>query len=293
MAIVLAGMPVLAQKPYAGTATGSLNVDGRPIALKYAYVIDVDNVEETGLQMAGARKATTIVLCDRPLPRLSVANRDAPYSDRISPAQVLAPISKTPADKIYGIVLKLEPGKANPLGAQFLFPGNDSIPFTVFGTEYPDRVTGMKRAAGFLSGTALVPSAQQTRLEKGPKKYQYRVTFRAPILTEAPVTENLEGAAALQSAPVAVLKTYMEAGKKGDAETVRKYTATTHQSYISNKEFIESLKSGQVEKLFEQVKRVVIRGDTATVVVVSTEPNYSQVMMHLVREKGDWKLCWP
>ncbi len=48
-----------------------------------------------------------------------------------------------------------------------------------------------------------------------------------------------------------------------------------------------------MKKLPKQVKRVVIRGDNATVVVVNTEPNYSQVMMRLVRERGAWKLCWP
>lgn len=293
LSIILTGVPGFAQKPFAGTAAGSLIVDGKPIALKYAYVVDVDNVENAGLLMASARKSTTIVLCDRPLSRASVANRDAPFSERLSPAQILAPVGKTEADKIYGIVLKLEPGKANPLGTQFLFPGNDSLAFTVAGTEYPDRVTGMKRVGGFLSGTALIPSAQETRLEKGPKKYRYRVTFRAPILTEEPVKENLEGAAALQSAQVTVLRAYMEAGKKGDAETIRKYTAATHQSYVANKDFIASLKSAELEKLPEQVKRVVVRGNSATVVIVSEQPSYSQVMMHLVREKGDWKLCWP
>lgn len=268
-------------------------MDGKPIALKYAYVIDVDNVEEAGLRMAGARKSTTIVLCDRPLPRSSVATREAPFSERVSPGQILAPLSKGVADQMYGIVLKLEPAKANPLSTQFLFPGNDSLPFNVVGTEYPDRVTDMKRAGGFLSGTALVPSAQLTRLEKGPKKYQYRVMFRAPILTETPVKENLDGPGALASPQVAVLKAYMEAGKKGDAATLRKLTATTHQSYIANKDFLESLKSAEMEKLPEQVKRVVVRGDTATILVVAEQPSYSQVNMHLVREKGDWKLCWP
>ena len=93
--------------------------------------------------------------------------------------------------------------------------------------------------------------------------------------------------------PAAVIRAYGEAGKNGDVETLRKLTAASHQSYLSNKEFIQSLKSFEADKLAEQVKRVVVRGNTASVVVLSETPSYSQVTMHLVREKGDWKLCWP
>lgn len=292
-ASALAAAPAFAQKPYAGTATGTLLVDGKSIPLRYAYVVDVDNVEEAGLLLAGARKSTVIVLSDKPLPLKSVSDRNSPYSDRVSVGQMLSPIGKSPVEGIYGIVLKLDPAKANPLDARFIYPGSESVSFTVAGTEYPDRVVAMKRAGGFLSGTALVPALQETRLEKGPKKYRYRVEFRAPILTEEPVTETLEGPAALASAPVAAVKAYGEAGKKGDIEAVRGLTASTHIGYLTNKDFLESLKSFDISKLPEQVKRVVVRGGTASVVVVSEQPNYSQTMMHLVREKGAWKLCWP
>jgi hypothetical protein len=292
-ALALTGTAGLAQKPYAGTATGNLTVDGKPIPLKYAYVVEVDNVEEEGLQMASVRKSTVIVLSDRALPLASVSDRNAPYSDRRSPAQILAPVSKSVVDTIYGIVLKIDPARANPLGTQFLFPGNDSISFSVAGTEYPDRVIGLKHSGGILSGTAMVAAPQLTRLAKGPKRYQYRVMFRAPILTEDAVTESLQGQAALASPQTAAVKSYMEAGKKGDVESLRKLTASTHLSYLTNNDYIRSLKSFEIEKLPEQVKRVVVRGNTAAVVVVSEQPSYSQVMMRLVRDKAEWKLCWP
>lgn len=290
--LALAVAPTLAQKPYAGTATGVLTVDGKPIPIKYAYVVEVDNVEEAGLLMSGPRKSMVIVLSDRTLPLASVCDRNAPYSDRHSPAQMIEPQTRGVADKMYGILLKIEPGKANPFEAQLLYPNHDSISFSVEGTQYPDRVTEMKREGGVLSGTC-VSAMQATGLEKGPKKYQYRATFRAPILTEPPVTQTLEGADALRSAPVAAIKAYGEAGKKGDVETLRKLTATTHLVYLTSKSYIESLKSFEVAKLPEQVKRVVIRGNTATVVVVSEQPSYSQVLMRLMQEQGDWKLYWP
>lgn len=290
--LVLAVMPAAAQKPYEGVATGNLMVDGKPVPLKFAYVVDVDNVEEAGL-LTATRHAIILVLSDRALPRLSVSDRDAPFSDRVSPMQVMMPMSKTVADSMYGIVLKIDPDKANPVRAQFLFPGSDKLIFIVSGTEFPDRVTGIKREGGFLSATASVPVAQATGLRKGPRKYQYKISFRAPIIREAAVTENLEGPAALASAPVAVLKSYVIAGKKGDIIAIRKLTAKTHLSYLTNKDFLDSLKGDEGPKLLEQIKRVVIRGDSAAVVIVSEEPNYSHYMMHLIRENGDWKMCWP
>jgi len=291
--LAVAGSRAQAQSAHAGTAAGTLTVDGKPIPLKYAYVVDVDNVEEAGLLIGGPRKVTVIVLSDRSLPLSSVNDRNSPYSERLSPAQYFAPSAASPANKIYGIVLKLEPGKANPLGAQFLYPGGDSLSFTVAGTEYPDRVTGLKRVGGILSGAAMVAAPQQTHLDKGPKKYQYKAEFRAPILTEIPVKQTIEGKEALDSPPVLALKAYMTAGKAGDIATVRKLTAASHQTYLSNKEFLESLKSFEVDKIPEQVKRVVIRGNTAAIVVVSEKPSYSQTMMHLVNDKGEWKMYWP
>ena len=51
-------------------------------------------------------------------------------------------------------------------GAHLLYPGVDAM-FSVGGTEYPDRVTGLKLEGGKLSGTALLPSAQPTHLPRG------------------------------------------------------------------------------------------------------------------------------
>lgn len=283
----------LAQKPYAGTASGNLMVDGKSIPLRYAYVIEVDNVEEAGLLLQGPQKCQILVLSDRKLPLKSVENRNTPYAERHSPGEIMQPLKKSEADQMYGILLKLELPKNVPLLAQLFYPGKDSFSMSVAGTEYPDRVTALKRANGWLSGTAFLPTAQATGLEKGPKKYQYRVTFRAPILSEPPVKAKWEGKQALESPPVQALRAYLTAAQKGDVEALRGLTAETHQSYLKNPEVLKFLQSADVKELEEQVKRVVVRGDAATITLVNEKPTYSQVNMQLTREKGVWKLYWP
>ncbi len=87
-AVLLVAVPPLAQAPYGGAAPGNLSVDGKAVAMKYAYVVDADNAEEAGLLMARAGKSATIVLSARPLPRASVSDRYSPYSEKPSYSQV-------------------------------------------------------------------------------------------------------------------------------------------------------------------------------------------------------------
>lgn len=290
--LTLLTAPVLAQTPFAGEVRGTLTVDGKAIPLRYAYILDVDNVEEVGLPSTNPQKYQVIVLSDRALPRSVVANRDAPFSEIRSPGQVFAPKLPGVVGAMYGILLKRDPQKSAPFLAHLLSPGG-SVPFQVSGTQYPDRITDVKQEGGFVSGTASLSPAQPTGLEKGPKKYQYRVTFRAPLLSEPPVTQNLEGQAALDSPPVRALRSYVEAGKKGDLATVRRLTAPTHHSFLKDPTFVKFLRSGKDIELVKNIRRVVQRGDTATLVVVMGESGFSHLKLRAVRENGDWKLYWP
>lgn len=194
---------------------------------------------------------------------------------------------------MYGIRLKIDPKQQNPMDAQFLYPGKDPFSFTVVGTEYPDRVTGVTVTGKTISGTAGVAKPIETRLDKGPKKYSYRVSFKAPLSAEPAVTANLSGADALSSPQTAVLRKYLLAGKAGDLDTVKKLTASSHIAFTSNKDAMAFMKEGDASKIAEQVKRVVVRGKIASIVCVNEEPNYSQVMFHLINEVGSWKVQWP
>lgn len=278
-----------------GSAQGTLIADGKSIPLRYSYVIDVDDVEDAGLLMSDPRKYTVIVLSDRLLPPDSVADRYAPFSDIHSPAdQFSPPINKIVA-AMHGVLLKIEPTKNAVFIAQILYP-NAGPAFTVEGTEYPDRVSGLSRVDGTLTGTASVSSPVKTGSQSaadGPKKYQYRVSFRAPIQSEPPVTDQQNGAAAYNSPPALAVRAYWTAGKKGDLATLKKLTAGTHLAYLQKADYVKSLKQADLSLLPTQLRRVVVRGDTATVMIVSEKPNYSQVPMRLVRQSGLWKLYWP
>lgn len=275
-----------------GTATGNLTLDGKPIPLRFAYVVDVDNAEEAGLLLEHARNYRVIVLSDRALPATSVSNRNAPFSERHSPAEYFGPLAKSPADGIRGVFIRLDLKTNKIFDAHLLYPGM-GVGFTIGGQEFRDRLTGVKQAGNTVSGTATLAKAEPTHLEKGPKKYLYQITFRAPVVKEPAVTEKWEGEAALKSPPVQVIREYLEAGHKGDLATLQRLTAKTHQAYLKKTEILDFLKDGDASKLDEQVQRVFVRGETATVVIVTKEPSYSQTSMTLVREGGTWKLCWP
>ena len=275
-----------------GTATGNLILDGKPVPLRFAYVVEVDNVEEAGLLLEGPRNYRVIVLSDRALPAASVANRNAPFSERHSPGEYFDPLAKSPADSIRGVFLRLDLKTNKVFDAHLIYPGS-GLGFTIGGQEFSDRLTGVKVAGTTVSGTAVLAKAEPTHLEKGPKKYLYQVTFRAPIIKEPAVSEKWEGEAALKSPPIQVIREYLEAGKKSDLATLQRLTAKTHQAFLKKPEVLEFLKDGDASKLVDQVQRVFIRGPYAIVVIVSKEPSYSQTTMTLVRENGDWKVCWP
>ena len=300
LAVVLAGAlaagPALAQKAYSGSAKGNLVVNGEAIPLKYAYVIEVDNVEEAGLRLGGPRKYQVMVFSDRVLPLSSVGNRNAPHAERRSPADFFDPAHKSVADAMHGIMLRYDAQQRKVFEARLLYPGQ-GMEFSIGGMEYTDRLSGLKKAGGFLSGTAQ-RAASQGQLTGGAKKYHYRVTFRAPVLAEAPLKAQWEGKAALASPPVQAIREYMEAAQKSDLAALRRLTAKSHLHYLDYPDVLKSLRKGAASKLEEQVKRVVVRGDTtrgetATVVVVSEEPNYSQTSLSLIREADAWKFCWP
>src|SRR5579871_4509732 len=189
-----------AQKTYSGSASGTLTLDDKPVSLRYAYVVEVDNIEERGLMQDGPQKYLVIVLSDRSLPHASVANRYAPVGELRSPAQAFEPLQESAANKMTGILLKVDPVKQTAFQAQFFYPGKSDL-FRIVGADVPDRIARLTRRNGSLSGTAFLATAQNTGFKSGPKQYRYHVSFRAPILSEPAVKATLEGKAALESAP--------------------------------------------------------------------------------------------
>jgi hypothetical protein len=292
LGLFFAVAPAFSQNAYTGKASGTLTVDGKSTLLRYAYMVEVDNVEEVGLLLAGPRQYQVIIFSDRQLPLASVANRNASFAERRSPAELFAPLHKTVVDTMRGIMLKVDMPTQQPFDAQLLYPGVDST-FRASGAKVPDHVTGLTREGNTLAGTALLPTVQPTHRQKGPKTYQYRISFRAPMLSEPPVKEQWQGKAALDSPPAQAIREYLDTAQKGDVATLRRLTAKPHLPYLNKPETLQFLKDADASTLAEQVKRVVVRGDTATVMAGNEAPDYSQVAMSLVRENGAWKLYWP
>ena len=275
-----------------GTANGSLLVDNKTIALKYAYAVQVEDVETAGLEMSSPARYLVIVLSDRKLPLTCVANRYAPHSELRSPAQVFQPLEKVTSDSMYGVMLQYDLVKKTVFKSDFFYP-NKEFSLSFAGFEKPEKIAGLRITPKEVSGTTFLDNPQSTGRDKPPKKYQFRASFRATLRLEPGVTEKQEGKAALNSPLLQIIRDYLKAAKEGDVATLRRLTASSHQAYLQNPEVLKFLKDADVSKLEEQVKRLVVRGDIAVVILVNEQPNYSQTQMFLVREKEGWKLCWP
>lgn len=288
---------------YAGTGQGNLTVDGKPIPMKYAYAVLVDDVETAGLPLSyGPTKTIILVLSDIPLPKKLVENRSAPDSDVKSIGQYFDDKRVTEASKMRGLQFEIDAEKKAVLKYQIKLPGaGASYDSGAIGPEY--QLKNFTVTNGIVSGTILVseakthPSASVAEAEnnkkyKGPKKFQFRVTFTAPLQTEPPVTKVYDGAEALNNEQINVLKQYAAAANKGDMAAVKRLTAASHHHYLALPGAKEGLKEMKPELLAKEVKRVVVRGNQATVMVVSSGGG-SQVMIRMTRENDGWKLYFP
>jgi hypothetical protein len=288
---------------YQGTGQGNLTLDGKPIPLKYVYAVQVDNVEEEGLPLTiSPRKYIVLLLSDISLPKRLVENRFAPQSDRHSMAEFFDDRQKSIADKMRGLQFRIDAEKKELFGMELLLPVG-AMSFAPGGIGEANQIKDLKIENGTISGTVLVtapqehPSwqiaeAEKDKKYKGPKKYQYRVAFTAPLQTEPPVTKVYDGKDALNNEPMTVLKQYAAAAKKGDIATVKRLTAASHQTYLNHPKIKEQMQQMKPDLLVKEVKRVVIRGDWAAVMVVSSGGG-AQIMIQMTRTKDGWKLYFP
>ncbi len=274
------------------SVNGKIVFDNKSIAIQYGYALDIDNVEEAKYLFSSPQKTTVLVFTDRELPQISICDRGAPFSDRHSFSELFSPLKSSPGDKVHGVLLKLDASTFKIISAQLLFPGHNSE-FTVMGADISDRIEIHISKIGLIAGTSTLSPPQNTGFSDGPKKYHYKINFQIPLKREQAITKNYEGKDALISPPLESIKKYLSAAKSGDVDGLRKLTAQSHLAYLNKPEVIKMLKDADASMLAEQVKRVVIRGDRAAVVVVNEKPNFSIVIMHLVLEKGIWKLYWP
>jgi hypothetical protein len=65
LGLFFAVAPAFSQNAYTGKASGTLTVDGKSTPLRYAHMVEVDNVEGVGLLLAGPRQYQVIIFSDR------------------------------------------------------------------------------------------------------------------------------------------------------------------------------------------------------------------------------------
>jgi len=119
---------------------------------------------------------------------------------------------------------------------------------------------------------------------------QLAAKFEAPV-TANPITADLKGKAGLESAPVKALAAYRDALKKADLNTAGKYATAARMQVIreyraqaGEQAFRDAVTAAAGADLAKAVKRVIVRGATASVVLEGKE------IEELVQEGDAWKV---
>ena len=245
-------------------ADAALEINGKTIRLTNALVVQSGN--EEGLDDAAH---LLVFLSDKPMP-LQVAVG----------ATTLRAQAWARANNVSAVVLRGDPagksaaGTASVLAAPGLEPGGFASLANTQG------FSALRVAAGRASGT--VSFGASSTLVKG--------SFDAPI-SAVPITQDLKDREAADSAPAKAYVAYMAALRKGDLKEAGRHATAARIKQVEDfrAQAGEMFKNMSKEipdsaSLAKSVRRVVVRGNLASVVLASKEVN------ELVREGDDWKI---
>jgi negative regulator of replication initiation len=118
---------------------------------------------------------------------------------------------------------------------------------------------------------------------------EYSVKFKAEIVSEPAVTEDLKGAAAKKSAPAEAMRKKVEAMVKGDVKALQLLSTEAanrrNAPFLSQPEAVEMMRQAGTEmrEALKGIERVVVRGDRATVIFKGRQ------WMTLVKQDGVWR----
>lgn len=182
---------------------------------------------------------------------------------------------------ISGVVILADPSGKSRAGATFLLNAPGLEPGSFASSNSTDAFKELHLAAGRVSGSVATDG----------EAFTLDASFDAP-LTAYPVTSDLTGKAAIDSAPVKALIAYHDALLKGDmAAMARVATAgqlkgiSEFRSRAGEKAFREAVKQGGGgAAVAKTVKRLVVRGSTASVVLKGGE------IAELTLEGDAWKV---
>jgi len=182
---------------------------------------------------------------------------------------------------INSVVILADPSGKSLAGATVLLNAPGLEPGAFASTNGTDAFKELHLAAGRVSGAVATDG----------KVFTLDASFDAP-LTAYPVTSDLTGKPALDSAPVKALIAYHDALLKGDMAAMARVATAAQVKGISEfraqageKAFREAVKQeGGGAAVAKAVKRLVVRGSTASVVLKGGE------VAELALEGDAWKV---
>lgn len=249
-----------------GTATGTITLGGKTVALTHAYALArTDTFDKT-------KQNTLIVLSDAAIPA------DALWED-------FPGLKMAAAGKLHAVEVELNPDHSVKSAALFDQSFVDTEGF--YGIENPDfrvKTFDASTVEGKLS------SAKPQQLMN--RKFEFSGTFRAPILHRP--APSAVGAAAAQTAPGKVVTAFLKAVAAGDRGAIRKLLTAEYGKPLDGpqaKVILETWKMNRPDPATSKIGTVDIRGNSADVVVIdpSKSPDVA-AKFSLVLEAGQWRI---
>ncbi len=267
---------VLAIDP--GRVQGSLQVNGKAMALTQAYAHLHDNTEG---------------LLDRPQElRLLLVDREVPQ-------EALAGIALLPVEqmaregRVQGLLLKLNPKDHQRLVVTLLYPpaepGQTLMTRTIGTIDQKPPIElkiGHQRVGG-----AIEHHDERQSESRGMPRLDYSLRFSAPLFQERPVTAILRGQAAQNSPQMRVLREKARALEKGDFASVQRLsTACANRQTLAflaqaglEAESWGKQAAAEMKESSKRLQRVVVRGDRAVAIFAGKQ------WQTFVQEGGEWK----
>ncbi|MBC8136387.1 MAG: hypothetical protein H8F28_10920 [Fibrella sp.] len=273
-----------------GTANGQLVVGDQTFPLVYSYVLAVDDVENE--RSNGPQKSISILLTDVPVTK--EGRHD--YFSLASAAR---------EKQLHAVQLKYDP-KTRSLYNVTVFairPGAKETPqnISLSGSGISYKLEPFSVVGGIASGTALMTEPGEITTfdmdspDAPPRPYTYTVTFRATVENPAPMTALLTGKAAKDSPQVALATRFFGAAYAGNIAEIRRLSMPEpRMEKMIKEEGVVKVK--QMLKLFapspaefaKMTKKVIVRGDSATIIAGDTKAKTGELRIKAIRTNGKW-----
>jgi hypothetical protein len=264
-----------------GSATGTLNVDGDAVALKYAYAHLHDNAEG----WLDTNKEMRIVVSDREIPQETIGG--------LNPFFSLSAMVRE--GSVRGVFIRFDPDKPKSVMVTVLYPPKEqgsALANRMISNDSESPLENLRISE--LRVSAAMKQATDGDKELGWPSESYSFKFSAPLFKEPAVTAILKGKKALDSPQVKALLAKGAALKSGDLETVKRICS--ERSGRDMERFLAQSKgeaAGRMRESGQEIEqsirtgkiRLIVRGERASLVVDSKE---GKSIYGFFRKDGKW-----